>query len=175
MAKKKTEVDPIHLQIIQTGELAAIVGKSDRWIRQMTTDGVLKQVSRGKYVLSEAIQAFIEHASGGKEDDKKPRLVDHKTEHERIKAERAALELEELRGNLHHTADIEEALGELLIEFRKRVLALPPKLAGELAFMTDAKEVRRLLITELSATMQTLARYDPGKRELDEQTAETDA
>lgn len=37
MAKSKTEV-PVHDREIQTGELASIVGKSGRWIRQLTRE-----------------------------------------------------------------------------------------------------------------------------------------
>lgn len=174
MAKPKARTEELQNMEVITSELAALVGKTPQWIRQLTRDGVLKQIKQGKYSLGDALKAYIEHASGGKEEDNRPRFIEHKTEHERIKAERAALELEELRGNLHHTADIESALGELMVEFRKRVLAVPPKLAGEIAFMTDAKEVRRLLAAELSATLQLLSQYDPGKRNPDEQTEEAD-
>lgn len=69
MAKAKAEVESLPNREISTGELAAIVGKSTRWIRQLTGEGTLKQVGRGKYILSDAVQAYIEHASGGKEED----------------------------------------------------------------------------------------------------------
>jgi hypothetical protein len=51
----------IHETVIQTCELAAILGSSTSWIRQLTRDGVFKQVDRGKYVLAEAVQDYNEH------------------------------------------------------------------------------------------------------------------
>lgn len=166
---KAEVIKPVDM-IVRTGELAAIIGKSDRWIRQLTTDGILTQVSRGKYVLGDAVQDYAKHITGEVEDNDKPKLVEHRTEHMRIKAEMAALELEELRGNLHHTSDITEVWGELLVEFRKLILVLPPKMAGELAYMSDAKSIRDLLTSELTATLRLLAQYDPEKGDGDDAT-----
>ncbi|SFA91753.1 hypothetical protein SAMN05216312_102228 [Cohnella sp. OV330] len=161
MAKSKAVAAPLHETEIQSQELAAIVGKSTRWIRQLTTEGVLKQSSRGKYILGEALQAYIEHAAGGKEDSKRPRFIDEKTEHERIKKEMAQLELEEKRKNLHTTADVLDAWGALMINFRERVIGLPPKMSGQLSYLTDEKEIRRLLEERLNDALFQLAKYDP--------------
>lgn len=163
MAKKRAEVEiPLHEREIQTGELAAIVGKSSRWIRQITSEGVLKQVERGKYILGEAIQAYIEHAQGGKEEDNKPRLVDHKTEHERIKTEKAALELAQMRGELHAAADVEEVMSDMLTAFRQKILAIPTKLAPQLAGIDDINVIKGRLTKDLHEALAQLADYNPG-------------
>lgn len=52
----------IHETVIKTCELAAILGKTTSWIRQLTRDGVFKQVARGKYVLAQAVQDYNEHS-----------------------------------------------------------------------------------------------------------------
>lgn len=161
MAKKAEAATPLHEREIQSQELAAIVGKSTRWIRQLTTEGALKQSSRGKYILGEALQAYIEHAAGGKEDSKGPRFIDEKTEHTRIKKEIAMLELEEKRKNLHTTADVQDAWGMLLINFRERLLGFPPKMAGQLSHLKDEKEIRRLLEDRINEALFQLAKYDP--------------
>jgi phage terminase Nu1 subunit (DNA packaging protein) len=161
MAKKKEEAVPLHQQEIKGGELAAIVGKSSRWIRQLTTDGVLTQVGRGTYILSDAMQAYIEHASGGREDDKKPRLIDHKTEHERIKAERAALELARMRGELHAAEDVEAVMNDMLTAFRQKILAIPTKLAPQLVSIDDIGKVKATLTKDLYEALSELSNYDP--------------
>lgn len=160
MAKVKAEV-PIQEQEIRTGELAAIVGKSDRWIRQLVTDGVLKQVGRGKFVLGDAIAAYIEYVSGGKEEDNRPRLIDHKTEHERIKTERAALELARMRGELHAAEDVEVVMNDMLAAFRQKILALPTKMAPQLVDIDDIGRVKALLTKDLHEALSELANYDP--------------
>jgi hypothetical protein len=161
MAKVKAEVMKLHEQEIQTGELAAIVGKSDRWIRQLTTDKVLTQVSRGKFILGEAIQAYIEHASGGKEDEGKPRLVDYKTDHERIKTEKAAIQLSQLRGELHTSEDVESVMSDMLTAFRQKILAIPTKLSPQLTGIDDIKAIKGKLTAALHEALSELADYDP--------------
>lgn len=161
MAKKTEEVIPLHEREIKGGELAAIVGKTSRWIRQLTTDGVLTQVGRGTYILGDALRAYIEHASGGKEDDKKPRLIDHKTEHERIKSERAALELARMRGELHAAEDVEAVMNDMLTAFRQKILALPTKLAPQLVGIDDIGKVKAALTKDLHEALAELSNYDP--------------
>lgn len=51
---------PIHEKVIRTNELASILGKSTRWVRYLTEDGVFKPVARGKYVVGEAVRAYVE-------------------------------------------------------------------------------------------------------------------
>ncbi|MEK5477593.1 hypothetical protein NYE70_11670 [Paenibacillus sp. FSL R5-0407] len=162
MAKKKTEADKLHERVVGTGELAAIIGKSDRWVRQITGEGVLKQIDRGKYILGEAIQAYIEHASGGKEDDKKPRLIDYKTEHEKAKAEKAALELEQMKGNLHEAADVERLLSDLILTTKSRLLGVPGRIATECE-NESADVVESVVRREIETALAALAKYTPDK------------
>ena len=44
---------------VTTTELALILGITGRRVQQLTQDGVLTTVSRGKFVLSDAVQAYI--------------------------------------------------------------------------------------------------------------------
>lgn len=161
MTKKKAEQTKVDEIEVGTAEFAVIIGKSDRWIRKITAEGILKQVSRGKYNLVSSVQAYIEHAEGGKEEDNQPRLIDHKTEHERIKAEIAALDLAEKQKNLHTTADVEYAWGVLLVQFRERLMSLPPNLSNELSYMTDSKGIRIMLENKFSEALIELSKYDP--------------
>lgn len=161
MTKKKAEQVKADEIEVGTAELAVIIGKSDRWIRKITGEGILKQVSRGKYNLAAAVQAYIEHAEGGKEDSNQPRLIDHKTEHERIKAEIASLELEEKRKNLHTTADVEHAWGILLVQFRERLMSLPPNISNDLSYINDPKKIRIMLEEHFTDALIELSKYDP--------------
>lgn len=157
----ESHMDKIHDKEISTGELASIVGKTPRWIRQLTSEGVLKQISRSKYILGPTVQAYIEYAQGGRDADNKPRLIDHKTEHERIKAEKAALQLAQLRGELHSAADVEAVMNTMLTAFRQKILAIPTKLAPQLVGIDDAGKVKALLTKDLHEALSDLSNYDP--------------
>lgn len=161
MAKKKAGAEKLNDRVVGTGELAAIIGKSDRWVRQLTGEKVLHQVERGKYILGESIQAYCEHIAGGKEDDKKPRFIDEKTEHERIKKEKAALELAEMQGELHRSADVEAVMNDMLGAFRQRIRAIPMRLAPELIGQGELNVIKGRLSAALDEALAELADYDP--------------
>lgn len=164
MAKQRAKPEPViktsSESEISTSELAAILGKSPQWIRQLTRENVLWQVGRGKYILSDAVQDYLKHVEGTAEDGK-INFREEKAEHERIKKEIAMLELEEMRKNLHTTADVQDAWGMLLVDFRGRLSGLPPRLANELSYMTDPKEIRVLLEQKIGDALRELANYDP--------------
>ncbi|CAH1058864.1 hypothetical protein [Paenibacillus pseudetheri] len=146
--------------IVGTSELAAIVGKTKQWIGQLTRDGVLTQVARGKYNLAESVQAYIRHITGTSTEGKIS-YNDEKAQHEQIKKEIAMLELEEKRNNLHTTGDVLDAWGELVVNFRERLQGLPPRMATELSHMTEEKQIRLLMEAKINDALTELAKYDP--------------
>lgn len=162
MANKKTEAGPLHEREVSTSELAAIVGKTARWINQLSREKVLTQEGRGKFILGKAVQDYIEHASGGKEEDKKPRLIDFKTEHEKTKAEKAKLELELLKGNLHAAADVEKLLSDLILTTKSRLLGVPSRIATECE-NEPANVVEDIVRREIETALSALAKYTPDK------------
>ncbi|MFU1797365.1 hypothetical protein ACM1RC_26100 [Paenibacillus azoreducens] len=161
MAKSKTKAENLRDKEVSTSEFAAIVGKTPQWIRQLTRDGTLQQVGRGKYMLGEAVQAYCEHVSGGKEEDNRPRYIDEKTEHERIKKEKAALELAEMQGELHRSEDVEAIMNDMLGAFRQRIRAIPMRLAPELVGLKELNIIKGRLTTVLDEALMELSDYDP--------------
>jgi phage terminase Nu1 subunit (DNA packaging protein) len=161
MTKVETKVDGFKDKEILTGELAVIVNKSPQWIRQLTREKVLTQVGRGKYRLGDSVQAYIEHTSGGKEDKGKPRFIDYKTEHERIKVEQAAIKLTQMREDLHTAEDIETVMDDMFTAFRQRVLSIPTKLAQHLTGIDDVNMIKSLLTKEIHEALTELSNYDP--------------
>lgn len=147
---------------ISTSDLAAVVGKTSRWIRQLTAEKVLKQSGRGKYLLAEAIQTYILHVSGGAKEDGKPTYTDHKTEHERIKAEKAALELEQMKGNLHAASDVSQLLSDLILTTKSRMLGVPSRIATE-CDKEPADVVESVVRREIETALAALAKYTPDK------------
>ncbi|MGO4369633.1 hypothetical protein AB4Z21_02330 [Paenibacillus sp. MCAF20] len=162
MAKSKAKVELLQEKEISTSELASIVGKSPQWIRQLTREAVLKQIGRGKYLLGESVQAFIDYAVGGKEEEDKPRLIDYKTEHEKTKAEKASLELEHMKGNLHEAADVERLLSDLILTTKSRLLGVPSRISTE-CDNEPADVVESIVRREIETALSALAKYTPDK------------
>jgi phage terminase Nu1 subunit (DNA packaging protein) len=174
-AEPKKQIIKLQDQEIQTNELAAIVGKSARWIRQLTSEKILVQTGRGKYILGVAVQSYIEHASGGKEEDDKPRFIDHKTEHERIKTEKAALELAQMRGELHRSEDVEQVMDDMLMAFRQKILGIPTKLSPQLVGIEEIPVIKARLTEVLYEALNELANYEPNMFQEDHARTDVDA
>jgi phage terminase Nu1 subunit (DNA packaging protein) len=163
VAKPKGAAELFQNQEVITSELAAILGKTPQGIRQLTRDKVLVQSGRGKYVLGESVQAYIEHTQGGKEETDKPRFIDEKTDHERIKKERAALELARMRGEMHMAEDVEAVMSDMLAAFRQKILSVPTRLAPQLAGIEEINVIKGHLTRAMHEALSELSDYDPGK------------
>ncbi|MFJ8100408.1 hypothetical protein [Lysinibacillus sp. NPDC096212] len=160
MTKSKAKVDDIYILEIGTSEFAKLVGKTPQWIRQLTRDGVLTQCGRGRYNLGENILAYIEHISGGKEENGKPRYVDAKTEHEILKKEKTEMQLQQLRGQLHAAEDVRLVMGDMILSAKSKLLTLPARIAGQLEG-ESTKTIEQTLRTEIEDTLTVLVEYSP--------------
>jgi phage terminase Nu1 subunit (DNA packaging protein) len=158
-------VKDIDKQAIQSKDLALVFGLSPRRIRQLTQEGVLPQVARGKYILGEAVQAYIAHLQekireAAKNVDPKD-LQKELTRLRKAQADKAELEVAEYQGKLHRAEDVEAEWTEMLSNFRAKMLALPTKLAPMLAMQDDIQEVQAMLKAGIYEALQELSEYDP--------------
>lgn len=160
MTKSKAKVENLATLEVGTSEFAKLVGKTPQWIRQLTRDGVLTQCGRGKYNLSENILAYIEHVSGGKEENGKPRYVDAKTEHEFLKKEKTELQVQQLRGQLHAAEDVRLVMGDMILSAKSKLLTLPVRIAGQLEG-EPTKAIEQILKAEIEDTLTALVDYEP--------------
>lgn len=161
MVKTKGKADQLKDKEISTSELAVIVGKTSSWIRQLTRDKALIQVGRGKYLLADAVQAYIDHAAGGKEVDNRPNLRDEQAELTRIKKEDAMLDLAVKRGELHRAEDVRAVVTDMLLNFRSRMMALPTKIGPKVAYLKEIPAINAVLEEEIRIALTTLADYKP--------------
>ncbi|QGQ95855.1 hypothetical protein EHS13_13700 [Paenibacillus psychroresistens] len=160
MPKEKAKEVQFHEAEVLTNMLAQIVGKTPQWIRQLTRDRILMQVGRGRYILGESVQAYIQHVSGGKETDNKPRFIDEKTAHERIKKEKATLELELMRGDLHATKDIEKLMTEMILTVKAKLQVIAFRLAPQLENETELV-IETAISNEINEALKGLSEYSP--------------
>ncbi|MBN2123618.1 MAG: hypothetical protein JW821_04960 [Deltaproteobacteria bacterium] len=146
-------------------DLAAILGVTPRRIRQLTQNEVFPQVARGKYVLGDAMRAYISHlqervreASVDPNDLKK-----ELTRLRRAQADKTELEVKEFRGELHRAEDVEDVWTEMLSNFRAKILSLPTRLAPVLQTLEDLKDLQKVLKNAVHEALQELSEYDPDR------------
>lgn len=155
-----------------TQVIAKIFGVSTRRVEQLKTEGIIKgQGKPTKYDLLPTIQAYIRYlsdkANGREKKQTDAQLETAKLEAEKriktAKAEMAEIELKELRGKMHRAEDVEAIMTDHVFYLRSMLMAMPGKLAVDLAGTHTAAEQADRVKTEVYYILENLAsyKYDP--------------
>lgn len=142
-----------------TAEIATILGISDRRVQQLTKQGVIKQQGRNEYNISEAVQKYISSIQG----NTKKEFQEERTKLTKANREKAEIELQMLRGEIHHSEDVKKIMFDMLSAFRSRLLAIPVKAAPPLTAETELLAVQNILKAEIYDALSELSEYDPAK------------
>lgn len=153
--------------------IAKLFGVSVRQVKQLTQEGIISTIRVGnanKYDLLPTIQKYIKHL----QDKAASREIkkDNGTEDRKLKAEAdlkeskarmAELELMELEGKMHRSEDVEAVAIALVYSIRSMIMALPGRLAVDVANITTAPEASELIKEECHNITNELVnhRYDP--------------
>lgn len=181
--KKVKNLDGI---IVGTSTLANILDVTDRRVRQLVDEGIITKVKNGSYELIPTLKKYllyIKTKSDNKMDNSHSEedLLAEKTMHERAKRKIAELDLAQMQGKLHDSADIEREMTKMLAAFRAKVLAIPSKLAPQLIAQSEISVIENILETEVYNALSELSEYDPklfqnekyvGELELNEEQTE---
>lgn len=158
MAEKiteKTEVSP--------AELAAVLRLSGRRVRQLTEDGVLRKNGNGRYALIENVQLWHLAATAQPVDEEDLKLEKTRRQSEaQIKASKAIiarLEAEELKGLMHRAEDVAAITEDLVYTMRGALMALPGRLAVDVAACKTATEASDVIRREVHKIMRELSGY----------------
>ena len=150
-----------------------------RRIQQLTQEGIINTVevvgengrAVKRYETLPTIKKYIKYLSdlAYNKNQKNSNLEDQKLENEiRIKdarAQKLEMELQELRGEMHRSEDVEAVTNELVFSIRSMLLALPGRLAVDTFNAASAAEASDLIREECYQILAELAdhEYDPEK------------
>ena len=168
--KSKAEETPGYCK---TEDLANLFGLTGQWINQLTRDGVIKRrdTPAGKrYNVVESVRAYTQYlrdkaanrADKGVPEDKELEKFEAEIKIKKAKADIAELEAQELQGIMHRSEDVAAMTEDLIYTVRDSLLALPGRLAVDVAGASTAAEIVK---REVYAVMKDLAQYqyDPAK------------
>lgn len=153
--------------------IARLFGKTTRRIQQLTQDGILPTVqtqSGRRYDLLPTITRYIKYLEARAEKqqpenitEKMEKKLDAEIKYKQAKADKAKLELDELKGQMHRAADIEKLTNELVFSVRSMLLAMPGRVAMDLAAINNPTEVSQYMARHVEALLDELAQheYDP--------------
>lgn len=161
--------EEIYEKLIQTEELARILGIKERTAQMLAKKGVItcrKVGGKNAYNLYQVVREYVDYTAkkGSKTfSSADARKLDEETRLKKIKADIAELELEELRGNLHAAADVEDITTDLVMAVRSAVLALPGTLAMDIIEAKSPAEASEIIKKAVHNILEELAdyKYDP--------------
>lgn len=159
---------------VKTADICSFTGKSNQWIGQLTSQGILakKKTPCGTlYELHESLSSYIDMIDSRNEEqtenDKKLEKA-RKVEELRLKKSKAtiaSLQADELNGKMHRSEDVAAMTEDLIYAIRNALIALPGRLAVEVATVHSATEASEIIRQEVYKVMEELSayEYDPAK------------
>ncbi|EJW19157.1 protoporphyrinogen oxidase [Paenibacillus alvei] len=152
-----------------TQYIAKAFGLTTRRIEQLTAEGVITPVQKRprKYDLLPTIQDYIKYLSdkaNGREkketdSDLETQKLEAETKIKLAKARMSELELAELEGNMHLADDVEAVLTDHVMSVRSLLMAMPGKLAIDLAKTKTAAEASERVKQEVYRIIDHLSGY----------------
>lgn len=135
-------------------ELAALVGLTDRRIRQLATEGKLVRVARNKFRLADAMRVLLDEAA---ENNEGSELQKERLRKLRAEASLAELTLARERGLVALLSEFERVQAERWATVRVNVMQVPTRAVLQLLGCTDETEFKAKLKAELILALKTAA------------------
>lgn len=149
--------------------LAKIFQVSTRRVEQLSAEGIIHGEGRPKkYDLLPNIMAYIkflaDKAYGREKKQTDAQLMTEKLKAEKdfkkAKADIVALELKELQGKMHRAEDVEAIMTDHVFAIRSMLMAMPGKLAVDLAGTHTAPEQAERVKEEVYYILDELSNYE---------------
>lgn len=166
---------------VKTADICAMTGKSNQWVGQLTSQGVInkQQTSHGAlYDLSRTVKAYCDmlESRGSDKDEKDKEIEQQKSKadasYKQAKATMATLSAKELLGKMHRSEDVAAMTEDLVYTIRGALLALPGRLAVDVIAAADAAEASEIIRKEVYKIMEELSNYQYSAAKYEERVRE---
>ena len=152
-------------QIVRAMDLAKMLGVSDRHIRDLANENVVKKTAQGKYLLLESVRGYIEYLKSRNDADISLKDEKIKEETKRIikDTEIKELKIKELKNQLHSADVIEKVMTDSLINMKGKLLSLSNKLAPQIIALDNLGEIQDVIQDGIFEALEELSEYNPEK------------
>jgi phage terminase Nu1 subunit (DNA packaging protein) len=155
---------------VKTADIAAMTGKSIQWIGKLVKQGVLNKSSTPHGLMFDLIPTMNAYCSMVDErtDEDKTSLAKELTKVDlamkKAKATKAVLETQELIGKMHRADDVALMVSDWFAAIRGMLIALPGRLAVDVAQITDPAEASNRIRSEVFLIMQEMMNHQYDKK-----------
>jgi len=157
--------------VVSTKTFAQTIGVTVRRVQQMIQDGTVKTSGKGRLPLFDNVQRYVSFMTGNMMTEEEKKIEKGRKSAETklkvAKAEKAVLELNELKGKMHRSEDVEALTQDMCDAIRNGLLALPGRLAVDVSLCDSAEECSAIIRDCVHELLEELSnyRYDPAKYE----------
>jgi hypothetical protein len=151
-------------KIVSSPELAEMFGVSDRYIRMLAQDGIVKKSgNRGKYLLVESVKGFIEFIKEQNSADVDLKDTKLKKETEKIEKdiELKAIKISELKNELHSADIVRKVMTVMLTNLKGKLLAVPNKIAPLVVGCDNLGDIQDIVLSSIEDVLLELSEYSP--------------
>lgn len=149
------------MKLYDKNAVAKFLDMTPKNIQRLTEKGILQTKHGGLYALVETNHAYIKYLR-----DRNPETEDNiDLNEERAKLTKAKRLNEELdlavkKGELHKEEDIEKVMSATLINFKRRLSAIPAEEAEKLATMSDRSKIFTYLNGRIKEALAELSNFE---------------
>ncbi|RMH19753.1 MAG: hypothetical protein D6698_05300 [Gammaproteobacteria bacterium] len=125
-----------------------MVGITTRRIQQLTKEGVLKNIGRGKYDAAEAIQAYLAYQielERKRYNDDDMKIAEAKRIQEVAEAKLKVIKLKKEEGKLVDREEFERMLENAIYNAKNKLLAIPVKVSARAAATKDPRKIKVMI------------------------------
>ena len=154
--------------------ISKLFGLTERRVQQLAKDGIIPAASTRpyKFDLLPTVQAYIKYLSDKANGKEQKGAATVQAENDKLRAEAdlkqskaksAEMQLKELEGKMHRSEDVEAMTNDLVYNVRSMIMALPGRLAMDIAQVSNPNECSAMIRSECNQILNELAeyKYDP--------------
>lgn len=154
---------------VRSEYLGKLLGVSQRYVQKLRADGALvtEQTQWGmRYHFVKSLLACVKYYMARQDAaGEKQRAQTAEADYKERKAALLQIELRKRKGEVHEARHVEELITVMILEIKAAFLALPGRIAVDLAACNGEAEIAAKLRVALCEVMEELANheYDPDK------------
>lgn len=157
-----------------SAQVAKVFRMTSKNVQRLTADGIIEtdETPNGRrYDWDKTVEMYVAYLSDkahGREkkqttEELEQQKLQAEVDTKQAKAKMAELELKELQGKMHRAEDVEAVMTDLVLMWRSMLIAMPGKLAVDLAGEHTAAEQAERVKREVFAILNSVSayQYDP--------------
>lgn len=139
--------------------IAQVLGLSERRVRQLRDEEIIKPSRGDFYELTPTIQSYIGYLKGQNGGGQAADYNIERSKLVRAKRMNEELDLQIKSHELHSSAVVEQVVSDMLVRFKSRMMAIPSKASPQLSKMTDKNDIYDLLKKNIDEALMELSDF----------------